>query len=116
VVVALVFGGLAAVVVGLGSLVRARRWAAALATTSWRLGRLRVAGPSALAIEPLGFDELSDEPLRLQLLSTAVWRTRTVQRLADADVSYAPVSDREWVLTADGAGTVFGARVAGRRR
>ncbi|SDX72117.1 hypothetical protein SAMN05661080_00959 [Modestobacter sp. DSM 44400] len=115
-VVALVFGGLAAAVVGLGSLLRARRWTAALSGTSWRLGRLRVAGAAALAIEPLGFDELSDVPLRVQLLSTAVWRTRAVQRLAEATVSYAPVSAREWVLTADGAGTVFGARTAGRKR
>jgi hypothetical protein len=114
-VVALVLGGLAAIVAGLGSLVRARRWTAALARTSWRLGRLRVVGAAVLAIEPLGFDEISDEPLRLQLLSTAVWRTRMVQALADGDVYYAPVSAREWVLTADGVGTVFGARVAGRR-
>jgi hypothetical protein len=115
-VVALVLGGLAAAVAGLGSLLRARRWAAALAGTSWRLGRLRVAGAAVLLVEPLGFDDAAGEPLRLRLMSTAVWRTRAVQRLADGDVSYAPVSAGEWVLTADGAGTVFGAREPGRRR
>jgi hypothetical protein len=115
VVIVLVLGGLAAAVAGTGSLVRVRRWTAALASTPWQVGRLRVAGPSVLQVEPLGFDELTGEPLRLRLMSTAVWRTRAVQRLADGDVSYAPVSAREWVLTADGAGTVFGARVPGRR-
>ena len=115
VVIALVLGGLAAAVAGLGSLLRTRRWTAALAGTSWQLGRLRVAGAAVLQVEPLGFDELVGEPLRLRLMSTAIWRTRAVQRLADGDVSYAPVSAREWVLTADGAGTVFGARVPGRR-
>ena len=109
-VVALVLGGTAAAVAGLGGLVRTHRWTAALAREPWRLGRLRVAGPAVLQVEPVGFDEYSGEPVRLQLSSTAVWRTRAVLRLADADVSYAPVSDREWVLTADGVGTVFGAR------
>jgi hypothetical protein len=115
VVVVLVLGGIAAVVAGAGALVRTRRWAAALAGTPWRLGRLRVAGPSVLLVEPAGFDELTGEPIRLRLLSTAIWRTRAVQQLADAEVSYAPVTDREWVFTADGVGTVFGARTVGRR-
>ena len=114
-VVALVLVGVAAAVAGVGALVRAQRWAAALARQPWRDGLLRVAGPAVLLIEPAGFDELGDEPLRLRLMSTAVWRTRMVQRLGDAEVRYAEVSPREWVFTADGAGTVFGARVTGRR-
>jgi hypothetical protein len=32
-----------------------------------------------------------------------------------ADVSYADVSPKEWLITADGAGTVYGARVPRRR-
>ena len=114
-VVALVFGGTAVACIGLGSLVRARRWTAALARTEWRLGVLRIAGPAVVQVEPLGFDEYVDEPLRLQLMSTAVWRTRAVQQLNGTDIRYAEVSPREWLLTADGAGTVYGARVAGRR-
>lgn len=110
-VVALVLGGLAAAVAGLGSLLRTRRWTAALARTPWRSGRLRVAGPAVLLIEPLGADA---EPLQLRLVSTAVWRTRAVQRLDGVEVRYAEVSGREWVLTADGAGTLYGARVARR--
>jgi hypothetical protein len=115
-VVALVVGGLAAAGAGLGGLLRTRRWTTALASTSWRPGRLRVAGPAVLHVEPAGYDELVDEPLRLSLTSTAIWRTRAVQDLADAEIWYAQVSPREWVLSADGAGTVFGARPAGRRR
>jgi hypothetical protein len=115
-VIALFLGGAAAAAAGIGGLVRTHRWTAALAREPWRLGRLRVAGPSALHVEPVGFDEFSGEPLRLQLSSTAIWRTRAVQRLADGDVSYAPVSGREWVLTADGAGTIFGAHTTRRRR
>ena len=114
-VVALVLGGTAAAAAGIGGLVRTSRWSAALAREPWRLGRLRVAGPAVLLVEPAGFDDLAGEPVRLQLSSTAVWRTRAVQRLADAEVSYAPVSEREWVLTADGVGTVFGARTTRRR-
>ncbi len=121
VAVTLVLLGVVAAVAGAGALLRAVRWRRALTATPWRAGRLRIAGPAVIAFEPDGFDELdpTQDPVRLQLLSTAVWRTRAVQRLADADVHYAPVSDREWVLTADGAGTVFGARTrpagAGRR-
>ena len=111
-VVVLVFLGAAAVVVGAGSLLRTRRWTAGLARTPWRHGWLRVAGPALLQIEPFGPD---DEPVRLRLVSTAVWRTRAVQRLDGAEVRFAEVGPREWVLTADGAGTVYGARAAGRR-
>ena len=114
-VVLLAAVGLVGVVTGLGGLLRVRRWAAALARTGWRAGVLRIAGPAALQVEPLGFDELTDEPLRLRLVSTAVWRTRAVQQLNGADVRYAEVSPREWVLTADGAGTVYGARVSSGR-
>jgi hypothetical protein len=37
-----------------------------------------------------------------------------VQRLDGAEVRYAEVSPREWVVTADGAGTLYGARVTRR--
>jgi hypothetical protein len=111
-VVALVVGGVAVAVAGLGALLRVRRWTAALARTEWRTGLLRIAGPAVLQVEPLGFDELTDEPLRLRLMSTAVWRTRAVQQLDGADVRYAEVSAQEWLLTADGAGTLYGARVS----
>ena len=113
--VALVVGGVAFGCAGLGSLVRIRRWTAALARTDWRLGVLRIAGPAVVQVEPLGFDEFADEPLRLRLMSTAIWRTRAVQQLNGADISYAEVSPKEWLLTADGAGTVYGARVVRRR-
>jgi hypothetical protein len=114
-VVALVVGGISVAVAGLGSLLRIRRWTAALARTDWRAGVLRIAGPAVLQVEPLGFDEFADEPLRLKLMSTAVWRTRAVQQLNGADVRYAEVSAREWLLTADGAGTLYGARTVRRR-
>jgi hypothetical protein len=114
-VVALVAGGLSVAVAGLGSLLRIRRWTAALARTDWRAGLLRIAGPAVLQVEPLDFDEFTDEPLRLRLMSTAVWRTRAVQQLNGADVRYAEVSPREWLLTADGAGTLYGARTVSRR-
>ena len=111
-VVALVLGGLAAAAAGTGSLLRTRRWAAALGSAPWQPGVLRVAGPALLQVEPAGSVE---EVLPLRLLSTAVWRTRAVQRLDGADVRYAEVGPREWVLTADGARTLYGARPAGRR-
>jgi hypothetical protein len=109
-VVLLVLGGTAAAVAGGGALLRAVRWRRGLRTTPWQIGRLRIAGPAVIAFEPFGFDEISDEPVRLRLLSTAVWRTRAVQRLDGAEVRAAPVGGAEWVLTADGLDTVVGAR------
>jgi hypothetical protein len=113
-VVVLVLLGTAAVIAGTGALLRTRRWRRALATTPWQTGRLRIAGPAVIAFEPAGYDELdpSAEPVRLKLLSTAVWRTRAVQALDGAEVLAAPVGGRQWVLTADGLNTVVGARMA----
>jgi hypothetical protein len=113
-VVVLVLLGTAAVIAGTGALLRTRRWRRALATTPWQTGRLRIAGPAVIAFEPAGYDELdpTPEPVRLKLLSTAVWRTRAVQGLDGAEVLAAPVGGRQWVLTADGLNTVVGARRA----
>ncbi|MGY1739178.1 MULTISPECIES: hypothetical protein [unclassified Blastococcus] len=113
-VVALLLVAPAAVVVGVGSLLRARRWAVALATTPWRPGVLRAGGPAVLAFEPLGGD--TDETVRWQLESTTIWRARLVQQLDGADVRAVPVGGGEWVFTADGLGTLFGAREPRRRR
>jgi hypothetical protein len=111
-VVVLVAVGTVAVIAGVGALMRTRRWRRALAGTPWEAGRLRIAGPAIIAFEPAGFDELDpdDEPVRLRLLSTAVWRTRAVQGLNGAEVRAAPVGGGQWVLTADGLGTLYGAR------
>ena len=116
VVIALVLGGLAAAVAGAGALLRALRWRRGLRTTPWQTGWLRIAGPAVIAFEPAGFDELADDPVHLRLLSTAVWRTRAVQRLDGAEVRAAPVGGAEWVLTADGLDTLVGARQVGRPR
>jgi hypothetical protein len=118
VVVVLVLVGAIAAVAGAGALLRTYRWARGLARTPWQAGRLRIAGPAIIAFEPAGYDELDpdDEPVRLRLLSTAVWRTRAVQALDGAEVRAAPVGRREWVLTADGLATLYGARVTARRR
>jgi len=116
-VVVLVFIGIVGVVAGCGALVRSLRWRRGLATTPWRTGRLHIAGPAILAFEPDGYDELDPdaERVQLRLLSTAVWRTRAVQRLNGADVLAAPIGRGQWVLTADGLGTVVGARAVRRR-
>jgi hypothetical protein len=112
VVVVLVLLGTVAVLAGTGALLRTWRWRRALAGQPWRTGRLRIAGPAVIAFEPAGYDELDPaaEPVHLKLLSTAVWRTRAVQRLDGADVLAAPVDGGQWVLTADGLDTVVGAR------
>jgi hypothetical protein len=113
-VVVLVVVGLVGVVAGVGALLRTYRWRRALATTPWQTGRLRIASPAVIAFEPAGFDELDpdDQPVRLRLLSTAVWRTRMVQGLDGAEVLAAPVGGNRWVLTADGLPTLFGARTS----
>ena len=53
-------------------------------------------------------------PAGRRLTSTAVWRTRAVQQLHDAVVRAAPVGPREWVLTAGGLPTLYGARAVRR--
>ena len=53
--------------------------------------------------------------MHLRLLSTAIWRTRAVQGLDGAVVLAAPVGRGQWVLTADGLGTIVGARSVRRR-
>ncbi|MGY1722994.1 hypothetical protein [Blastococcus sp. SYSU DS0533] len=112
VVLALVLGGLAAVVVGAGALLRTNRWRRALTGTTWRSGQLYVAGPAVLSFEPDG----GDDAVHLRLLSTAIWRTRAVQDLDGAAVLAAPVAPGQWVFTAEGAGTLYGARVVPRGR
>ncbi len=115
-VVVLVLVGVVAAIAGTGALLRGVRWRRALQAGPWQVGRLRIAGPAVIAFEPAGFDELTDDPVRLRLMSTAVWRTRAVQRLDGAEVRAARVQGREWVLAADGLGTVVGAREVSRRR
>ncbi|MEI4273449.1 hypothetical protein TEK04_17140 [Klenkia sp. LSe6-5] len=106
VVVALVLGGVAAVVAGAGSLLRVAAWTRGLAETEWRPGTLRIAGPATLRVE------LDGEDVDLRLQSTTIWRTRAVQRLDGRAVRVAEVGRDRWVLTADGAGTLYGARPA----
>ncbi len=76
----------------------------ALAAAPWRLGTLRIAGPATMRVVTLE----GDVDLRLQ--STTIWRTRAVQHLDGQDVRVAEVGGDRWVLTADGAGTLYGAR------
>jgi hypothetical protein len=118
VIVVLVLAGTVGVVAGAGALLRTFRWRRALAATPWETGRLRIAGPAIIAFEPAGYDELDpdDEPVHLRLLSTAVWRTRAVQGLNGAEVRAAPVGGGQWVLTADGLGTLYGARAVRLRK
>ena len=115
-VLVLVLVGLVGVIAGTGALLRTLRWQRALATTPWQTGRLRIAGPAVIAFEPEGFDELDPtaEPVRLRLLSTAVWRTRAVQGLDGGEVRAAPVGGGQWVLTAQGLPTLYGARTTRR--
>jgi hypothetical protein len=54
--------------------------------------------------------------VRLRLVSTSVWRTRQVQDLDGGEVRAAPVGGGQWVLTAEGLPTLYGARTAGRSR
>lgn len=111
IVLALVLGGVAGMIAGTGALLRVAAWTRGLASTPWRPGRLRIAGPAALRVEP---DDGGDD-VDLRLLSTATWRTRAVQRLADGDVRIARVGQDRWVLTADGMGTLFGAKTRGAK-
>ena len=115
-VIALVLLGLSGVAAGTGALLRTRRWQQGLAATPWQTGRLRIAGPAIVAFEPEGYDELDpmQEPVRLQLLSTAVWRTRAVPELDGGEVRAAPIGHDQWVLSAEGLPTLYGAKAVRR--
>lgn len=115
-VVVLVLVGVVGIVAGVGALLRTLRWQRGLAATPWKTGRLRIAGPAVIAFEPDGFDELDPmaEPVRLRLLSTAVWRTRAVQGLDGGEVRAAPVGGDRWVLTAEGLPTLYAAKAVHR--
>jgi hypothetical protein len=114
VVVALLLAAPAAVTIGVGSLLRARRWTAALERTPWRPGVLRAAGPAVLSFEPAGPDP--DDAVRWELETTTLWRARLVQGLDGGDIRAVPVGAGEWVFTADGLGTLLGAREPRGRR
>jgi hypothetical protein len=114
VVFALVLGSPIAIGTGVGSLLRARRWGAALGRTPWQPGVLRTGGAAVLAFEPYGPD--APDAVQWRLESTTAWRVRVVQRLDGADVRAVPVGGGEWVFTADGLGTLVGVReLRGRR-
>ncbi|RBY80714.1 hypothetical protein [Blastococcus sp. TF02A-26] len=113
-VVALLLIAPTAVAIGIGSLLRARRWAEALTRTHWRPGVLRAAGPAVLSFEYGGPD--AAEAVRLELETTTLWRARMVQGLDGAAIRALPVGGGEWVFTADGLGTLVGAREPRRRR
>jgi hypothetical protein len=117
VVLVLVTLGTVVGVAGVGALLRTRRWERALTRTEWQDGRLHITGPGLLDFQPAGLDgpDPDVEPERLRLLSTAVWRVRAVHRLHGREVRMAPVGPTEWVLTADGHRTLYGARVVGPR-
>jgi hypothetical protein len=117
VVLVLVTLGAVVGVAGGGALLRPRRWERPLTRTEWQDGWLRITGPGLLDFQPAGLTGADPDlqPQRLRLLSTAVWRTRAVHRLHGREVRAAPVGRAEWVLTADGHRTLYGARVVGPR-
>jgi hypothetical protein len=53
--------------------------------------------------------------VRLRLMSTSIWRTRAVQQMHDAEIRAARVGEQEWVLSAEGVETLYGAREVRRR-
>ncbi len=114
VVLVLVTLGSVVGVAGGGALLRTRRWARELPRTEWQDGRLLVTGPGSVAFHP-AVPDADAQPVRLRLLSTAVWRTQAVQRLHGHEVRAAPVGGAEWVLTADGSRTLYGARAGASR-
>ena len=112
---AMILIGTIAAVAGAGALLRTHRWRRGR-PRPWRGRKAAHRGPRDHRLRAPGYDELTDEPVRLRLLTTAVWRTRAVQRMDGAEVRAAPVGGDQWVLTADGLDTVIGARTAARRR
>ena len=111
VVLVLVTLGAVVAVAGGGALLRTRRWARALLRSAWQDGRLHISGPGQFSFQPSGSDGTDPDGRLLRLLSTAAWRTRAVHRLHGGEVRAAPVGGAEWVLTADGHRTLYGARV-----
>lgn len=103
--VALTLLAAGAVPIGVGVLLRARRFGQAMRREPWTMARLRVRG-SDVVLLPAG----GDEPVTARMLSTTRWRTKTVQGMDGQELWMLPAGARDLVLTADGTGTVYGAR------
>lgn len=90
--------------IGLGVLRRALLWQRALRREPWQLARLRARVP---VVELIPVD---GPPARARLQATTRWRSKTVQDLNGREVWMLPVGRRDFVLTADGTDTLYGAR------
>lgn len=99
-------GAVGTLPIGLGVLTRARAWRQALQRVPWQSAELRILGLS-IALLPVGAD-----PIRARLQSTTRWRVKTLQDLDGHELSML-ADGGTVVLTASGAGTLYGAR---RRR
>lgn len=90
--------------IGIGALVRARRWGTALQQEPWTAAWLRIQGTDLVLRPALG------EEFRARLMSTNRWRVKTVLSLDGLELWMLPVGPREILLTADGTDSVYGAR------
>lgn len=90
--------------IGIGALVRARRWGAALQREPWTAAWLHIQG-TELVLRPALLEEF-----RARLMSTNRWRVKTVVSLDGLELWMLPVGPREILLTADGTDSVYGAR------
>lgn len=115
--VVLTLVGLAAVPTGIGVTLRALAWRRAMRREPWSLARLRVRG-AELVLQPSDSDSASASDsgsgsgrvIRARMLATSRWRTKAVQGMDGRELWILPVGTRTLVLTADGAGTLYGLR------
>lgn len=115
--VVLTLVGVAAAPTGIGVTLRALAWRRAMRREPWSLARLRVRGAD-LVLQPSdsagdsasGSGSGSGRVIRARMLATSRWRTKAVQAMDGRELWILPVGTRTLVLTADGAGTLYGLR------
>lgn len=89
--------------VGVGGLLRARRWRRALAAAPWDWARLRIDG---LAI---ALTAVAVPPVHGRLLTTSRWRVSALRNLDDNEVRWL-ASGSDVLIAVDGIDTLYGAR------
>lgn len=116
--------GVIALTIGVGGLLRARRFRRALQNRPWQKARLRVAGAHLRLVFSAGepdadpAEDGDDDGRRMldaRLMTTSRWRVREVVGLRDAEVQVCPLDGSGYVLAAPGLFNLYGLHPLARR-
>lgn len=109
-IVAAVILGVLGLVTGVGGLIRAAQFRAALQQAPWRHAELRVAGAHLRLVFAGEGAETDDgsHAVDVRLMTTSRWRVRAVVDYRGGQVLICPVKDASFVLSAPGLHNLYG--------